>query len=957
MKTNRMNQTVKHLTLLILPLCLGRPCPAQSPSVTLTAGDAVITGGAEYYDDGDFIGSWTDPTAILQWELIVDEAGTANVELEHSCAPNHGGKFTLQIGDHQLTGISKSTGGWYDYQTMMLGNITLPKGRYTVTLSAGPFTTAPMNVKQIRLTPLKGSVKMPRITLPPAFVVPNFHPASCGWLANWSVERNYCANSYLDHLDRVREDPNYEFVLSECNTMIAILNFAPERFAEFKSRVKQGRVEAVNAFFLESTVSLSGGEALAKMGIEGLRWQQQILGVRPRFGWTIDTCGVHDQMPQLCRLLGLDALVYCRCNRTGKSIFWSDSPDGSRILTLSPTHYSDFSTVLGASAKLTSKDLAAVAGQISSKARITPAGAPVLFLGGKGDYSLAPPRREIPSEFLDQWTALHPDSPVRFTTLAKYVDALEPAKLDLPIVRGGTGYTFDSFWIQSPRVKAWYRKDEHALQSAETLATIASIMADYEYPVQPFYHSWLQILLNMDRNTLWGAAGGMVFEHETSWDAKDRFEWVEKQSATASADALGKLTGAGDKVVVFNPLNWQRSDFPQLPACGIGPASPPETAKEIALPETIETPFYWARIDLATGAIVSLKVKPSGREMLGGPANVLVAEKRVGQGDPGDFCDARPKRPRIGSSSDYKPVITARESELAITVEARSDFHACSRVVRFNKTHPRIEFITEVSDLPDLSVLVAEFPLPDAPAEIRRGIPFGFSRDDSAIQGIVPAVRWSDYATPGKGGVALLDRGLSGREINGNIPILYLYNATEKYYGYVNPWLSGKGRHTFEYAIVAHDAEWNTARVPHLAWEYNGPPVAVPGCALPEPKSFLKTSDNLIVEVMRRDGADIELRLVECLGLAGRAEITINLPHHSAAMTDLMGNHGVKLDGGPDYRFPVRPQQIVTLRLRTARPVDEIKPLTEWDELVPEKKRPALHQYLPDKKGHPPRGN
>ena len=113
------------------------------------------------------------------------------------------------------------------------------------------------------------------------FVVPNFHPASCGWLTNWSKERNYCANSYLNHLDRVRDDANYNFVLSECNNMIAIQNFQPERFSELKDRVKQGRVELVNAFFLEPTISLSGGEALAKMGVEVLRWQQQVMGVRP----------------------------------------------------------------------------------------------------------------------------------------------------------------------------------------------------------------------------------------------------------------------------------------------------------------------------------------------------------------------------------------------------------------------------------------------------------------------------------------------------------------------------------------------------------------------------------------------------------------------------------------------------------------------------------------------------
>ena len=69
------------------------------------------------------------------------------------------------------------------------------------------------------------------------FVVPNFHPASCGWLTNFSMERVYCANSYFDHLDRVRDDPNYRFALSECNNMIAMMNFRPERMAELKEKI------------------------------------------------------------------------------------------------------------------------------------------------------------------------------------------------------------------------------------------------------------------------------------------------------------------------------------------------------------------------------------------------------------------------------------------------------------------------------------------------------------------------------------------------------------------------------------------------------------------------------------------------------------------------------------------------------------------------------------------------
>jgi len=277
-----------------------------------------------------------------------------------------------------------------------------------------------------------------------------------------------------------------------------------------------------------------------------------------------------------------------------------------------------------------------------------------------------------------------------------------------------------------------------------------------------------------------------------------------------------------------------------------------------------------------------------------------------------------------------------------------------TRRMTFSRMTPRIECTTTVSDIPDKILVYAEFPLAQAPKEIRRGIPFGFSRDDNFVQGITHTIRWSDYSTQGQGGVAMLDRGLPGREVNGNVPVIHLFNAFEKYSGYPSPWTSGKGEHTFRYAIFAHDDDWPASRIPQQAWEFNSPPVAVSGCAQATPGSFLTTSGNLVVEAMRREGADIELRLVEWTGTAGNAEVTLNLPHDGARMTDLVGGHAEKLEGGPIYRFPVKPKQIVTLRFKTAQPVAEITTLTKWDELVPEKKRPALNLHKPELKGHPP---
>jgi alpha-mannosidase len=837
-----------------------------------------------------------------------------------------------------------------------------------------------------------------------AYLVPNYHPASCGWLDNFSQERVYCCNSYLDHLDRARDDPTYKFVLSECNNLIAIMNFQPQRIPELKQRCKEGRVELVNATFLEMTINLSGGEALIKEGVEGLRWQEEVMGFSPRFAWTIDICGLHDQMGQLSAGLGLQAMVYNRMNKTGSTLHWAESPDGSRILALCPGTYGDFSSVFRTKVPLSTAELRKLEQELKEKTKKTPAGAPILVLGGGGDYNLAPTCKEYPKEFLKQWKQVNPETKIRIATAGEYLDAIWPGiqsgKIQIPTMRGGTGYTFDAFWIESPNSKTWYRRNEHGLQAAESLATIASLQSNLRYPTKDLYDAWIQMLLNMDRNSLWGSAAGMVFVSEKSWCVQDRMESVQAINKKVQSQAFRALSPRGEDLALFNPLSWERIDpvtlkleagqslkgfecqaipggqtlcnlrLPSFSTAGaeVQPRSPAKSNK-IQLPETIETRYYAARVNPKTGALESLKLKPSGREMLSAPANVIVAEKpKSDHIDTGDFMVPRPQRVRLASSSDFQPAVSAYSGPLATTVVVESEFYGgqpSRRVMHFYREHPRIDFETELQDIPNLTVVVAEFPLNEEINEVRRGIPNGFSHAAWAkpnpnlhgwAKGIVPAVRWIDFALSGGGGVALMDRGLTGRELNGRTPIIYLYNATDKYSGYPNPWLSGKGKHHFDYALVAHESTWENARIPQMAWEYNSPPLWVPGRRVAPAKSWVETSNNLIVQVVRREGAEIEMRLLECFGLSGTGEVTLNLPHHGASLTNLRGKNPSPLEGGSPYRFPVRPQQIVTLRFRTEAPVEEIKPVREWDSLVPKSKLAALHKYG-SYKGHPPRGD
>jgi hypothetical protein len=329
----------------------------------------------------------------------------------------------------------------------------------------------------------------------------------------------------------------------------------------------------------------------------------------------------------------------------------------------------------------------------------------------------------------------------------------------------------------------------------------------------------------------------------------------------------------------------------------------------------------------------------------------------------------RADRQRLADTSTGTAHITVTEGPVATTVRVEGTFVAGKPIVqtiRFCDESPRIDYEVTVEDLPNSTTVLAEVPLADEVSQARRGIPYGFSEGAWAVKnptlpgiadGIQPAIRWSDYQFVGGGGLAILDRGLPGRELVGNTPVIFFLDAQDQYMGYPGGWLSGKGAHTAEFALVPHRGDFREARVARLAYEYNAPPIVLEGAAAAEPTSFLRTSGNVIVEALRREGGEIELRLVECLGQAGTARVTLGLPHKGAWLSDLRGRHLQPLAGGPSYQFPVRPQEIVTIRFGAPKAVPEIEALTKWDELVPPAKLAALRRWLPDRLGHPPMGS
>ncbi len=849
------------------------------------------------------------------------------------------------------------------------------------------------------------------------YIVPNTHGTIAGWLDDFDTERNYCLNNYLDHLDRVKSDPHYAFVYSEAANLITFLQFAPDRLDELKQRVREGRVELVNAFFLESTMNLSDGEAIVQLGVNGLRWYEKIFGLRPRYGWMIDVVGNHRQMPQIVAGLGLDALVFCRNNPATKTAFWWVAPDGTRTLTLcNANSYAELPEIFTTQEPLSTAQLARIAEVIEWKKAHSPSQKTLLALAGSGDYSLAPLYEHYPTQLLEQWRKQYPRIELRFGTLNDFVKRLraeiESGEVKLEEVRGDTAFCFNAFWYDLPQIKKEFRELEYQLGAAEMLATAASLKTGASYPSQDLYDCWIDLAMNMDRNALWGSAAGVVFRDNRSWDVEDRYASVRKMTSRTLSEAMASLSGHGEGLALFNPLNWTRNDplelslpagkrIPgvlceavvgdssraicrlDLPPSGIvslaledHPAEPPHP---ISWPEPIETEHYVARMDQQTGALTSLQLKPSGGELLGGPANVVFAESvaHLLKADPGDFMLPRPQRKVLETSSHYRAQTRAFRGALATTVFSQSNFYGHSRlerIVRFYHHFPRIDFETRLELHADDILITVDFPLAADVTERTRGIPYGFASIDPRhpfrplpeyevgesqrhgfSDAILPAVRWSHYQLAEDRGIALLAHGLTAHELNGRTVTLGLFNAHPRYNGWPNELMAGQGLHRFVYALVPHPNRWQDARIPRMAWELNGPPFTRSGSQRGLNQSFLETSDNVIVGALRREKREVELRLYEWKGEAGEARVTLFMPHHNAYLTNLMGEQRSALEGGPTYRFPIRPQQIVTIRFKVDSQVASPEIVSRWNTLVPPIKQPDLARRIL-LKGHPPFG-
>jgi alpha-mannosidase len=176
----------------------------------------------------------------------------------------------------------------------------------------------------------------------------------------------------------------------------------------------------------------------------------------------------------------------------------------------------------------------------------------------------------------------------------------------------------------------------------------------------------------------------------------------------------------------------------------------------------------------------------------------------------------------------------------------------------------------------------------------------------------VPGHKWADLSEHGFG-VALLSESKYGWSTCGNVMRLSLLRAPS----HPDP-TADRCVHEFAYAIMPHKGNWRDADVVAEGYKFNSPLLLAPGL-IPATELVSVDNPNLVIDTVKRaeDSDALIIRLYECHGARGDANLTVNLPFKRAEVVDILEQplQGVKPRDG---RIPLRfsPYQVISLMIR-----------------------------------------
>ncbi|CAK7271026.1 Glycoside hydrolase, 38 vacuolar alpha mannosidase [Sporothrix epigloea] len=402
---------------------------------------------------------------------------------------------------------------------------------------------------------------------PIVFGIGHCHIDTC-WLWPWAETKRKVARSWTNQCNLMEEFPELNFACSQAQQYKWLKQYYPTVFERVSAKVKSGQFHPIGGSWVEHDTNLPSGESLVRQFVYGQRFFQGHFGERCQTFWLPDTFGYSSQLPQLCRLSGMNRfltqkLSWNNINKFPHTTFNWIALDGSQVLCHMPpsetyTAEAHFGDVRRSVTQHKSMDEDHTS----------------LLVFGKGDGGGGP-------------TWEHVEKLRRCRGMADTVGLLPRVHL---------GSSVDEFFshleAKADKLATWYgelyfelhrgtyttqannkrnnRRAEFILRDIEYLATLASLQAGskYKYPKGDIDDMWEALLLCQFHDCLPGSSIEMCYDDSDElyaklFDTADRL-LEDVHDALGLKRVLQSTSLAGRTPAVVNTLPWPRTELVEL---------------------------------------------------------------------------------------------------------------------------------------------------------------------------------------------------------------------------------------------------------------------------------------------------------------------------------------------------------------------------------------------------------
>ena len=156
------------------------------------------------------------------------------------------------------------------------------------------------------------------------------------WLWPWQEGYQEVKATFRSALDRMEEHPDFVFTCACAEYYRWVEESDPAMFAEIRRRVGEGRWVLAGGMWIQPDMNTPSGESLARQLLLSQRYFRAKFGRAARFGYNVDSFGHSAAVPMLLREAGMDAYVWMRPGvhenaAVPEGPMWWEAPDGSRV--------------------------------------------------------------------------------------------------------------------------------------------------------------------------------------------------------------------------------------------------------------------------------------------------------------------------------------------------------------------------------------------------------------------------------------------------------------------------------------------------------------------------------------------------------------------------------------------------------------------------------------------------